>query len=75
VGETSQPVLLDDQVVVLRLEDVRDPPQRELDLMQDYYNFYAGQALEGDLQNILLNPEYLQDNFNDTFYKYIFTSR
>jgi len=75
IGETSQPVLLDDQVVVLRLDDVRQPPQRQLDLLEDYYNFYSGQALEADFQNILLDPQYLQDNFNETFYQYIFTSR
>ena len=75
IGESSQPVLLDDQVVVLKLDDVREPPQRQLDLMEDYYNFYIGQALEADLQSILLDPEYLDDNFNETFYQYIFTSR
>jgi hypothetical protein len=75
IGEVSAPILLDDQVVVLRLEDVRQPPQQQLDLLEDYYTFYAGQTLEADLQNILLDPKYLEDNFNETFYKYIFTSR
>ncbi|MBN1834261.1 MAG: peptidylprolyl isomerase [Spirochaetales bacterium] len=75
IGEVSQPVLLDDQVVVLRLDDVREPPQRQLDLLEDYYDFYAGQALESDFQNILLDPEYLEDNFNETFYQYVFPSQ
>jgi parvulin-like peptidyl-prolyl isomerase len=75
IGEISQPVLLDDQVVVLRLYDIRQPPQQQLDLLDDYYRFYAGQALESDMQNTLLKPEYLVDNFNEAFYKYIFTSK
>jgi len=61
--------------VVLRLDDIRQPPQRQLDLLGDYYSFYAGQAIEADLQSTLLKPEYLVDNFNETFYKYIFTSK
>ena len=75
VGEVSRPVVLDDQVVVLRLDDIRRPPERQLDLMDDYYNFYAAQGREADLQSILLDPKYLTDNFNETFYQYIFTSR
>ena len=60
---------------MLRLDDIRQPPQQQLDLLDDYYRFYAGQALESDMQNTLLKPEYLVDNFNEAFYKYIFTSK
>jgi hypothetical protein len=75
VGEVSAPILLDDQVVVLRLDDIRQPPQRQLDLLEDYYNFYAGQAVEADLQSILLNPDYLDDNFDQAFYQHIYAAR
>ncbi len=71
-GEVSSPILLDDQVVVLRLDDVREAPQRERDLMDDYYTYYAQQSVEQDLQNVLLDPDYIQDNFDQTFYEYVF---
>jgi peptidyl-prolyl cis-trans isomerase D len=71
-GEVSSPVLLDDQVVVLRLDDVREAPQRERDLLGDYYTYYAQQSVELDLQNVLLNPDFIQDDFDQTFYEYVF---
>ena len=64
--------MLDDQVVVLRLDDVREAPQRERDLLGDYYAYYAQQSLEQDLQNVLLNPDFIQDNFDATFYEHVF---
>jgi peptidyl-prolyl cis-trans isomerase D len=71
-GEVSSPILLDDQVIVLRLDDVREPPEREMELLDDYHTYYAQQSLEQDLQNVLLNPDYIQDDFDQTFYEYVF---
>jgi peptidyl-prolyl cis-trans isomerase D len=71
-GGVSAPVLLDDQVVVLRLDEVRKPPQSELDLMDRYYAYFAQQTLQADLQNALLKPEYIKDDFNQAFYTYVF---
>jgi len=71
-GEVSSPILLDDQVIVLRLDDVREPPEREMELLDDYYTYYARQSSEQDLQNTLLNPDYIQDDFDRTFYEYVF---
>jgi hypothetical protein len=71
-GEVSSPVLLDDQVLVLRLDDIREAPLREKDLFSDYSSYYNQQSMEQDLQNVLLNPEYIQDDFDATFYKYVF---
>ena len=74
-GEVSEPVLLDDQVLVLRLEDVRQAPKEQLDLSAEYLSYFGRQALEADLQAALLKPEYLKDNFHDTFYTYVFTAQ
>jgi parvulin-like peptidyl-prolyl isomerase len=71
-GEVSSPVLLDDQVLVLRLDDIREAPQRERDLLDDYYTYYAQQTVEQDLQNVLLDPDFIEDNFDATFYEYVF---
>jgi parvulin-like peptidyl-prolyl isomerase len=71
-GEVSSPVLLDDQVLVLRLDDLREAPERERDLLGDYYSYYAQQSVEQDLQNVLLDPDVIQDDFDQTFYEYVF---
>ena len=74
-GAVSEPVLLEDQVIVLRLEDVREAPKEQLDLSAEYFSYFARQALEADLQAGLLKPEFLKDNFHDTFYTSIFTAQ
>ena len=71
-GEVSEPVLLDDQVIVLKLDDIREAPAEQLDLTEEYYAYFARQALEADLQAALLKPEYLKDNFHDAFYTHVF---
>jgi parvulin-like peptidyl-prolyl isomerase len=71
-GAVSGPVLLDDQVVVLRLDEVRQAPQQELERMDQFYAYFAQQALQMDIQNILLKPEYIKDDFDQVFYTYIF---
>jgi peptidyl-prolyl cis-trans isomerase D len=71
-GAVSAPVLLDDQVVVLRLDEVRLAPQEELERMDRFYAYFAQQALQMDIQNILLKPEYIKDNFDEIFYTNIF---
>jgi len=71
-GQVSSPILLDDQVLVLKLDDVRKPPSQEVELVDDYYNYFVQQSMEQDLQNVLLNPDHIQDDFNETFYRYVF---
>jgi peptidyl-prolyl cis-trans isomerase D len=74
-GDVSEPVLLDDQVIVLKLDDVKQAPEEQLALAEEYYAYFARQALEADLQAGLLKPEFLKDNFHETFYAHIFTAQ
>jgi peptidyl-prolyl cis-trans isomerase D len=71
-GQVSGPVLLDDQVVVLKLDEVRQAPSEQLDMTDRYYSYFAEQALQGDLQAALLKPEYLKDNFQQVFFSQIY---
>jgi peptidyl-prolyl cis-trans isomerase D len=71
-GAVSEPILLDDQVLVLRLDDARKPPQQELEVMNEYFTYLSQQSLEQDLQTALLNPAYIKDEFNQTFTKHIY---
>ncbi|HEC61105.1 MAG TPA: hypothetical protein ENI27_02495 [bacterium] len=70
-GQISGPVLLDDQVLVLTLEDERKSPEQEADFIDDYYQYIASQSLQSDLQTALIDPERLEDNFNSVFYQYV----
>ena len=69
--EVSEAVILDDQVVVLKLEDKRQQSGEEADMMEQYYNYFAYQSLQNDLESNLLAPELIEDNFNTAFYQYI----
>lgn len=71
-GQVSTPILLDDQVIVLRLDDIRQAPEREMELLDDYATYYAQQSTEQDLQNALLNEDFIQDDFDAAFYQYVF---
>ena len=72
-NEISDPVPLDDVVIVLKLQDEKTTPEDEEQpfSMQDYYRYLAGQSLQLDLQTYIMDAEKLEDNFNSTFYQYI----
>ena len=74
LGEVSSPVLLDDQVIVLRLDDVRTMPERDREMVDAYYSNYAPSFLDLDLRNALLDPKFVEDNFDTVFIRE-FTSR
>lgn len=69
--EISDPVPLDDMVIVLKLQDEKTASEDQPFSMQDYYRYLAGQSLQLDLQNYIMDAEKLEDNFNSTFYQYI----
>ena len=73
-GEVSSPVLLDDQAVVLRLDDVRAMPERDRQMVDAYYSNYAPSFLDLDLRNALLDPQFVEDNFDTVFLRQ-FSSR
>jgi len=70
-NEISDPVPLDDMVLVLKLQDEKTEPEDQPFSMQDYYRYLAGQSLQLDLQTYIMDAEKLEDNFNSTFYQYI----
>ena len=70
-NEISDPVPLDDMVLVLKLQDEKTASEDQPFSMQDYYRYLAGQSLQLDLQSYIMDPEKLEDNFNSTFYQYI----
>lgn len=70
--EVSDPVPLEDQVVVLQLREERKLAGDERDFLKTYYRYYAGQTLQADLQETLVDPQKLEDNFNNVFYQKLY---
>lgn len=69
--ETSSPLVLRNKVVVLSLDDERTAPANTIDTIERFYGNYLQNFQQQDLQRTLLNPEYLEDNFNDVFFNRI----
>jgi hypothetical protein len=70
-GEVSEPVVLGDAVVVLSLRAERDAPASDLEIMPDYYTYFAQQSTAADLETQLLDPSKVVDKFDDTYLKYL----
>lgn len=66
-NQISEPVILDDYVVVLQLIDERYPPEEELDQLEAYYPYVLRQYRDEALRRYFLNSEDLDDNFFPVF--------
>jgi len=65
--QTSAPVVLDDQIVVLKLAGERQAPADQDAAIDYYYRDFVNQAIQADLQNELNNPKKLKNNFDAVF--------
>jgi hypothetical protein len=70
-GEVSEPVVLGQAVVVLSLRAEREAPKIDLDMMSDYYAYYAQQATATDIDTELMDPSKLVDKFDQTYLQYL----
>lgn len=70
----SEPITLDDQIIVLKLKSERDPPEEDIELLKTYFQYVADQTLQLDLQSAIVNTDKLEDNFQEVFSRY-FTPR
>jgi peptidyl-prolyl cis-trans isomerase D len=70
-GEVSEPVVLGNAVVALSLKDERDAQATDLDIMDDYYTYFAQQATSADLEAQLLDPTKVVDKFDEMYLKYL----
>ncbi len=74
--DISDPILLEDQIVVLKLLNEKTTLKKnDKQLYESYYNYFTQQAVKTDVQNYLTNPKKLVDNFNEVFFKYISPKR
>jgi parvulin-like peptidyl-prolyl isomerase len=70
-GEVSEPVVLGQAVVVLSLRSERDASASDLEIMEDYYAYFAQQAAAADLEAQLLDPSKVVDKFDETYLQYL----
>ncbi len=65
--QVSPPVLLDNQILVLKLTAERQLPDTTVNLLDSYISYIAVQSIQTDLSQVLMAPDKLTDNFSATF--------
>jgi parvulin-like peptidyl-prolyl isomerase len=73
--QASAPVVLDDQVMVLKLLGERQLPDTTVGLIGGWIDYMAGQTAQADLTAQLMAPGKLTDNFEEVFSQYIMPRR
>ncbi|HUV07722.1 MAG TPA: peptidylprolyl isomerase [Spirochaetia bacterium] len=70
-GEVSDPILLNDRILVIQLAAERSAPKQDLDSMENIIGYLANYSLQSDIQTFLIDQNKLEDNFQEAFFKYI----
>jgi len=73
--QASAPVVLDDQVLVLKLLGERQMPDTTTGLLGSWIDYVAGQSAQTDLTSQLMAPGKLTDNFEEVFSQNIMPRR
>jgi len=71
MDQVSAPVVLDDQVVVLKLTGQQDLPAATLNLLGSWVTYLASQSVQTDLASSLMTPANLKDDFAATYNTYV----
>ncbi len=69
-NEISEPIVLRDNVVLLKLVAEQNADEKNLGYLDAYYPMIMQQFLEENLQNYAMNAKYLKDDFNQVFMQY-----
>jgi hypothetical protein len=72
--QVSAPIVLDDQVLVLKLKSEQQLPDTTASLLDSWLTYVANQSLQSDLGAALMTPEKLKDGFFTAFSQYIMPS-
>jgi hypothetical protein len=72
--QVSAPVVLDDQVLVLKLKSEQQLPDSTVKLLGSWVAYAANQSLQSDLGAALMTPEKFKDDFPSAFSQYIMPS-
>jgi parvulin-like peptidyl-prolyl isomerase len=72
---SSQPIVLDDRVLVLKVADERTVPAETAAMMDQVLSYLANQSLQGDLDQELMNDRRLKSDFDNVFYRSVLGTR
>jgi parvulin-like peptidyl-prolyl isomerase len=73
--QVSSPIVLDDQVMLLKLLAERQMPDATANLLGSWLDYVAGQSAQTDLTAQLMAPGKLTDNFEEVFSQNIMPRR
>jgi hypothetical protein len=73
--QVSAPIVLDDQVLVLKLKGEQQMPEASASLVPSWLPYVANQSLQYDLYAVLMTPDKLTNNFDTAFSTYVVPSR
>jgi peptidyl-prolyl cis-trans isomerase D len=65
--QVSAPIVLDDQVVLLKLKAEQQLPDSTAALLDSFVAYSANQSLQTDLGSVLMSPDKLKDDFVNAF--------
>jgi peptidyl-prolyl cis-trans isomerase D len=65
--QVTPPVLLDDRVLVAKLDAEQQMPDSTANLLGSWISYAANQSVQQDLAEVLMTPDKLKDNFFATF--------
>jgi peptidyl-prolyl cis-trans isomerase D len=69
--QVSAPIILDDQVLVLKLKSEQQLPDSTANLLGSWLAYVANQSLQSDLGATLMSPDKLKDDFVSAFSQYV----
>jgi parvulin-like peptidyl-prolyl isomerase len=72
---SSQPIVLDDRVLVLKVTGERSVPAETAALMDQVLSYLANQSLQADLDQELMNDRRLKSDFDTVFYRSVLGTR
>ena len=73
-GEVSEPVIVNNAVLVISLNSVTEPEESMRDLLDSYYPYIVQQINDSSLSSFYISSDKVSDNFNETFSKYFLSN-
>ena len=73
MDEVSEPLIIDNQVVLFKLLEIKEAADADLEFFTEYYPFIAQQYREQDLTAHIFASDELENNFNDVFERDVFS--
>jgi len=70
-GQTSDPVVLDDQILVLELLEERTADEAVLEQVDSYLGYFVASALDQDMRAQVYDSDRLVDNFDEAYARFL----